>query len=238
MLTNIVCPNMQVSSADEPVLLESVALPSPKNLLHPSDDSRSRDFEEQHVVSDHLDSSSVETAMNVSQQTSSAATCLVNTSEGSLAHHAGVLSSTVPHSSSQADDVVQLGVGTRSEVSNLMVNSAEPVSKPADGVYSSVVSSHGAKREPSPILSVEQEISPVNSETSSPGPVMEDRHLEQFSEILLDSDHSQSDGEAEESSLTVDSEAKMKPKKKVRFADEVEERPSGKSLTCILSDCK
>ena len=224
--------------SDETVLLESVAVPSPEVVGHeseePNETNRNGECSTQHhqVTDDHLDSNNshtVETAEGVSEQNGSA-TCLVNTSDDSLVHHATVLSE---HSSNQTEpDAGEQGVDAKSEVPS-SVTEAEQESESRDDVYSSVVSPLRSNREPSPLntLSLEQEMRGVDG-----SPEVDDRNLERFSEILLDSDHSQSDEvEGGEESVPPDAEAKNKPKKRVRFADEVEQKESSKNTASYLT---
>ncbi len=183
----------------------------------------------------HLDNEnpcSVKTAneLNGSEQAThngSSAMCFVNTSDDSLMQHSGVLSSTAFADS----NCKHVQVEPKSvSLSSGYEKRTEQSLKLAETMHNSIVT---PDREPSPT-----NISSFDSLT------LKDRNLEQFSEILLDSDHSLSDEEFPPADGPQNKQ-KTKPPKKVRFADERDEKQRGtvprnaivKSIPPLASSC-
>ena len=186
----------------------------------------------------HLDNEnpcSVKTAneLNGSEQAThngSSAMCFVNTSDRSLMQHSGVLSSTAFADSNCKH--VQVEPKSLS-LSSGYEKRTEQSPKLAETMHNSIVT-RDCEHSPTNISSFEGGMEQAQEKQNSADPpsddldslTLNDRNLEQFSEILLDSDHSLSDEEFPPADGPKNKQ-KTKPPKKVRFADERDEKRRG-----------
>lgn len=204
--------------------MDSVAVPQLVESTLEVDQEISESNDPAHSVTEDMEN----TTKNKSSTTS-----FVNTSDDSLIQHADVLSARVAEDGSQDTPSVN-----EDSISETLVSSnadeTQQIFQPLDDVSGSIGSSGVAQQDSSVVNSpsLEEREKYRSAASLSNSPVLNDRKLEQFSEILLDSDPSQSDDEAPTQAVhtpQVESpENKGKLLKKVRFADEVHEDGTGK----------